>query len=118
MIESILKYWPVLVVFASLISSWVAWSARKQFVSHRDLGASEVKTGKRIGAVENRVMALEQDMAVIRTKLDNLPTKADIAKVELAVSNVSGDLKGISASLKAMERVTHLITRAKMGVEE
>ena len=101
---------------------------------------SEAKTGKRIGSVENRVMVLEQDMAVLKVKLDALPTKVDIGKVELAlanlsgdimnltrtdigkvelaVTNVSGELKGIAASVKSLERITHLVTRAKMGVED
>jgi hypothetical protein len=106
------------VVVGSVVSSWVAWSARKQFVTHVDLGASESKTGKRIGAVEIRVMNLEKDLSVIKTTLEHLPTKADIGQIELAIANVAGDLKGLTASTKAIERVTHLITRAKMGIEE
>jgi hypothetical protein len=118
MIENVLKYWPIIVVFGSLISSWVAWSARREFVTHKDLSESEIKTGKRIGAVEKRVMDLEQGMAIIKTKIDALPTRDDIAKIELGLSNLSGDLKGIAASVKSVERATHLITRAKLGVED
>ena len=118
MIEALFKYWPALVMAGSVITSWVAWSARKQFVTHGDMDNSEAKTGKRIGSVENRVMVLEQDMAVLKVKLDALPTKVDIGKVELAVTNVSGELKGIAASVKSLERITHLVTRAKMGVED
>jgi hypothetical protein len=140
MIESVMKYCPALVMVGSVVTSWVAWSARRQFVTHGDMGVSESRTGKRIGSVENRVKVLEEDMAVLKVKLDALPTKdeigrvelaiaklagemttatrADLGKVELAVSNVSGELKGIASSVKSLERITHLVTRAKMGVED
>jgi hypothetical protein len=118
LIETALKYWPFLLVLGSMISSWVAWSARKQFVVHSDLSNTEIKVGKRIGAVENRVMTLEQDMAIIKTKLDTLPTKEDIANVSLAVSKIDGTMRGIESSIRALERQTHLLMRAGMGIQE
>ena len=96
MIEALFKYWPALVMAGSVITSWVAWSARKQFVTHGDMDNSEAKTGKRIGSVENRVMVLEQDMAVLKVKLDALPTTGDIGKVELALANLSGDIMNLT----------------------
>jgi hypothetical protein len=114
MIESALKYWPVLVVLGSLISSWVAWSAQKQFVTHGVMADSLAKTGRRIGEVEKRVTSLEKDMGVLNVKLDNVANKADIHKVEVAVANVAGDIKAIAVNVKAVERIHHLITRASM----
>jgi hypothetical protein len=129
MLESIIKYWPVLVVFGSLISSWVAWSARRQFITYSDFSEHKKKTGERIGAVENKVVSLERDMAIIKKGMEHLPTKDDInqlksemkddiGSVKLAVSNVNGEVKSLSVLVKSVDYITKTITKAALEADK
>lgn len=114
MIDGLMKYWPVLVVLGSFLSSWLLWSAKKQFVSQSALEAVKAKTMARVGGVEGRVINLETDMAVVKNRLAEMPTKEDLHRVELAVAGVSGELQGMAASQRAIERNLHLIVKSKI----
>ncbi|UQZ88308.1 hypothetical protein C4J81_15430 [Deltaproteobacteria bacterium Smac51] len=118
MIESVMKFWPVIVVMGSIITTIAAWSAKKQFASHADLTATKSALGARVGEVENKVAALklesterfgklEKEVAVISSRMEAMPTKEDILRLEAAVSAVGASQKGI-------ERNLHLIMRARM----
>jgi len=116
-IEVALKYWPIIILFGSIITTWVAWSAKRQFATHADLRHSADNVGSRVGKVEARVDYLEKDMAVIKVKLEALPSKEDIHRVELGIAGVSGNLQSLATSIKGVERMVHLLTKAEMEME-
>ena len=125
MIDNVMKYWPVLVVSGSFVSTWVAWSAKKHFVSHADLSAASAAMGQRVGCVETKVNRLEldtadkihdleKDMITVKSRLDAMPTKEDLHRIEVAITSVAGNLQAVAASQKGMERQLHLMMKSKI----
>ena len=125
MIDAAMKYWPVLVVVGSFITTWVSWSAKKHFVSHADLSAANAVIGKRVGGVEakvnqlelntsDKIHALEKDMIKVKSRLDAMPTKEDLHRIEVAVTSVAGNLQSVAASQKGIERNLHLIMKSRI----
>jgi len=126
MIDAIMKYWPALVLAGSFFTTWASWSAKKHFVSHADLSAISAAMGQRVGTVETRVSQLaldtsdkvhdlEKDMVAVKSRLDAMPTKEDLHRIEVAISNVAGSLQGVAASQKGMERQLHLVMKSTIG---
>ena len=125
MIDALMKYWPVLVVVGSFFTTWASWSAKKHFVSHADLSASNANMGRRVGQVEakvsrleldtsDKVHALERDMIKVKSRLDSMPTKEDLHRIEVAVTSVAGNLQSVAASQKGIERNLHLIMKSRI----
>lgn len=115
--EHLLRYWPVLVVMVSLVSAWVSWAVRKEYVSHGVLDAAKAGFISRVGGVETKVIALEQDMAIVKNRLDALPTKDDLHRIEVAVTTVAGDLKAVGANQMGLVRNIHLLMRERIEEE-
>lgn len=60
-------------------------------------------------AKHEEVEDLKNRIITIETALNALPTVEQFHRVEMAVSDVSGDVKEIKASIKAISRTTQLL---------
>jgi len=135
-LAAVLKLWPILVVLASIFSSWALWSAKKQFVSKDEAVKQDEKHiallnqrselfGGKLDCLrdktDHRMDVMEKDIAVIHSRLEGLPTKDDMHRIEIAVGKVGGEFQARAASqeasLKALERNMHLLLKCQMEPE-
>jgi len=130
--QDVIKYWPLLVVLVNGALGWLFWSAKKHFASNKemtDLAASLSSRGKELGEdldelrkeADKRLDALEREVAVLKSRLEALPTKESVHRLEVAIGRVEGDLQGLAATLEAttrgIERNIHLLLRCQMEPE-
>lgn len=105
--DAILKYWPMIGTFVAVgangVMLWVAWSLR-QFAKNEverivkeavaALRQSDAATDLALDGVESRVTRVEGAIDTLRGDLAELPTKADLARVE-------GEIKVVGQAVDA-----------------
>lgn len=99
--DAILKYWPMIGTFVAVAANgfmlWVAWSLR-QFAKTEverivkeavaPLRQADVATDQALDGVESRVTRVEGAVEALRGDIGDLPTKADLARVEGEIKTV------------------------------
>ena len=121
-VEHLMKFWPALVFGGNVLLGWLFWSAKKHFASQatvaelaRRLDALDEKTDKRLDTVE-------RDLAVLTSRLEAMPTKESVHRLEVALSRMEGDLQGLASSMdirtKGIERGLHLLLKCQMEPEK
>lgn len=105
--DAILKYWPMIGTFVAVgangVMLWVAWSLR-QFAKNEverivkeavtALRQSDLHTDQAVDAIESRVTRMEGAIETLRGDIGDLPTKADLARVE-------GEIKVVGQAVDA-----------------
>ena len=112
--KSFIEYWPVLVVVLQALGVWVCWSMRQMTKSDIKLETDKL-------AVEDRRLAADIDVLDTRTtkvegRVDehakdilDLPTKADLARVEGEARGAYRESAAANAGIQRLEG--HLIAK-------
>lgn len=79
------------------------------------IGSSSRNNGRRIDEVSKRADAAEARLASVEQTLRGMPGPSDIHSVQLALSEMRGDLRAISVAMTAssdvMKRLETIVTR-------
>jgi hypothetical protein len=107
-----MKYWPIAALAIQLVTAWICWSLRQLATTEvKKLVDAAVASLTRVDDEaevilddhETRITVLTKDVEAIRADIADLPTKADLAKVEGKVDTVSAKLDGTRAGIDRIE---------------
>lgn len=106
--EKLLQYWPVLLVALNAFTAWGAWSLRQ--LAKNEIAASEGRLGVQIkglatdlDAQDTRMTKIEGRVAEAERDISNLPTKADLARVEGEVKAVGRTVDAANEGIRRLE---------------
>jgi len=111
-VTTLLKYWPLLTVPVNLFVLWICWSMRqftKNEVQAIVAGATkpivEAAEGlaSRVAAHHDTIMRHDGQIEEIRADIRDLPTKADLARVEGEIRTVADAVAAASAGISRLE---------------
>lgn len=114
--KALLPYWPMISTFLSLLISglavWVCWSIR-QFAkteveritasSETRLAAAIREQETRVDGHHDRIGEAEHSIREIRDDISNLPTKADLARVEGEIRSVGNEVGAANRGITRIE---------------
>lgn len=102
-IEFIQKYWGILLTLIGLFATAFWLKADSKYAKKSDLAqvAESVKDN------EHRVTQLE-------TKVDNLPTSADFAQLQVLMTEIKGETKSTNAQVQGIGHQVGLLIEAKV----
>lgn len=114
--EALLKYWPIIGSFVGLLFNafiaWVCWTLRqyaKEEVTRivaeavKLLQLVDASAANRLDAVEDRVLTVEGRTDGIAADIAELPTKADIARLEGEIKYVGGAVEAAAGGISRIE---------------
>lgn len=125
--NTLIKYWPVIGFFGGLAANammvWIAWSLRqfaknevgRSMASLADrleaadsglatrLEAADEKTDAKVDELETRMTKVEGSITGVRRDIGNLPTKADIARVEGEIKAVGAQATATNEGIRRLE---------------
>lgn len=108
--EVLLKYWPILLVAAQLLlAALVLWVDARTMTK---VGAAVAPLKEDIEELDRRVGKLEVRVEDVEGDLLNLPTKADLARVEGEVKGAHIEAAAANAGIGRLETIF-----LKVGVE-
>lgn len=124
--DAILKYWPMIGTFVAVGANgfmlWVAWTLRQFAKTEVErivkeavaaLRQSDAATDLALDGVESRVTKVEGAVEALRGDIADLPTKADLARVEGEIKVVG---QAVDAAANGIGRLEgYFLTR---GVEK
>lgn len=108
----VLKFWPVILLAINLGLAWLCWSLRQLAVQEvtRLIAAAGLKLEKsdetmagNIDALDTRVTKAEAAIGEIRADIGELPTKADIARVEGKIEGVARTADATAGGVSRLE---------------
>lgn len=95
--EFIRSHFPVVAGMVSLVMTTILALLSKTYVKREEVDDLRIKLNH------------------LESKLNSLPTVEQIHHVEIAVSELSGDVKEIKAAMKAIGNTTQLLLEKHMG---
>lgn len=123
MIDTFLKFLPVLVVIAQGLLTWAVWSLGKRFLPRDEFEqykAGHVVTHEEIG---DQLQAGREQFTRIESDLKHLPTlrhidelKAQLHAVDKGVVELNGSIKAVAVRIGAVEKPVDLMMR--IGMED
>lgn len=102
-IEFIQKYWGILLGVFGLVGTSFWLKADSKYAKKSDLSALNDITKQN----DHRLTQLE-------TKVDNLPSAQDVAKLQVLMTEIKGETKATTAELKALGHQVGLLLEAKV----
>lgn len=113
---------PMVALSANLFVGWVAWSIKKKFVTREDCSKCHKDVEERQKALEDLQRAESTRQCLLEKALESLPSAKDMQQISLNLSELRGDLKGLTAkvegqgrSLARVEKSVDFLTEAHMG---
>lgn len=113
MLETLAKFGPMaLVLIINAVTAWAAWSMRQFAKSevHKIVDAAVSKLVQRdaditkdVQAHGDRILKNEGQIAEIRADILDLPTKADVARLEGEVKGVSNQVSVVAGGVHRLE---------------
>jgi len=107
-VSEIMKFWPVILVALNGFTAWLAWSMRQ--VAKNQVEAAEGRSQARDRALDEKIDAhdtqltkLEGRMEEVEDDISNLPTKADLARVEGEVKASGASAAAAAAGVRRLE---------------
>ena len=79
----------LVMALGALAAAGVLWRLKGEFASKGD-----------IKSLVSRIEQLERDQVGLAARVDQVPTHADLAAVRAAISDVSGDVKALDATIE------------------
>ncbi|MDB5432409.1 MAG: hypothetical protein JWP35_3525 [Caulobacter sp.] len=106
--DTLLKYWPVLLVILNGLAAWAAWSLSQAVKGEIAVAVAKLEKADKslegdVAAVETRTTRIEGRMDNVEKDILDLPTKADIARVEGQVKSVGDAVAGAADGVKRLE---------------
>lgn len=106
--EALLKYWPVLLFPLNLLTAWAAWSLRQMTkneiaVAVSALQAKDTAICEDVDDHDTKINRLLDKVEEIEKDILDLPTKADIARLEGEVRGVGNQVSAAAAGVGRLE---------------
>ncbi|MFD3263346.1 hypothetical protein [Phenylobacterium ferrooxidans] len=112
MIAALMKYWPMALVVLNAVTAWAAWSMRQfarsevqKIVAEATavLQARDREISDIVHEHGERIIKAEGQITEIRSDILDLPTKADLARVEGEVKAVGREVTSTNAGVQRIE---------------
>lgn len=71
--------------------------------------ATKFARREELDAITSDISKLKKDVSTIQGRLESLPTKDDIHKLNLEISGLRGDIKEIKPELAGVKRISNLL---------
>lgn len=110
--SSLAKYWPIVATLLNFGVLWICWSLRQLAktevkamvdVLRAELTRADSEAEAALDDHETRITRAEKDVEAIRQEIAQLPTKADLAKVEGKVDTVGAKVDRAGAGIERIE---------------
>lgn len=90
----VLEHWPVLGFGINLLLGWLMWSMNKRFAS------------------KDEVAFLDKRLAKAETSLTQLPSRTEIADLQVAIAQLTGAVKETNADLRGVSKLVERVENA------
>lgn len=110
--EALAKYQPLIIVIFNAVILWICWTLRQLAkteverliaIAVEKLQGADRKTDLDVDALDTRVTKVEGAIEGVREDIAELPTKADLARVEGEVKVVAGGVNTAVGGIKRIE---------------
>lgn len=71
--------------------------------------ATKFARREELNEIAHDVSRLKKDVSIIQGRMESMPTKDDIHKLNLEISGLRGDIKGIKPELASVQRISDLL---------
>lgn len=107
-LAQLMDFWPVLLFVVQGFGAWILWSTKKVVEAKVDeaedrMIAKHAELAAAIDVHDTKLTQHESAIAVIQGDLVDLPTKADLARVEGAVKAVEREVTATGAGVSRLE---------------
>ena len=107
--DTILKYWPVILVAINLLVAWVAWSFRQGIPSHSDVKGVASSVADLQHEFESRLDIQDDKVIRLEEAIKRAPTHDDITNLTKQIGELRGDLREAIGSLNGISRAVDLM---------
>lgn len=101
----VLKYWPLISFAVNAAMLWVVWSlrqlARKEVSTLVDAARASLEAADR--DLDSRLDGLAGRATVVETRLEQIPTRADLARIEGEISRVGASVEAAAHGVQRLE---------------
>lgn len=128
MIDAVLKFWPIVLVFLQFFTMWVGWSLRKEFVTHTDLAkaVSNAIQSANHGdtSIHGDIKALRSDHEILHDKvtegidkrllrveegIKHMPKHEDLSRIHQRMDELNSLVQKIDGTSSSTNRTVGLI---------
>jgi len=107
-VEELLKYWPIAVFLLNLLTVWACWSLRQLAkieiaAAVRSLSQKDEEICGEVDEHDTKITKLEGRVEHIEDDIAELPTKADIARLEGDVREVGSAVRAVQSGVGRLE---------------
>lgn len=128
LIDSVLKYWPIVIVVIQFFMMWAQWSLRKEFVTHTDLAKAVSEAIKSASFGDSNI---QEDIESLRTdhhslhervtegidkrllrleeNIKHMPTHQDLTRLHQRMDDFNAGQQKIVGSLDGLKHTMNLI---------
>jgi len=121
-LQDLVKLWPLLVLIVNGALGWLFWSAKKHFASRETVVELRGRLNCLDDEADKRLDKIERELAVLASRLEAMPTKESVHRLEVAISRMEGDIQGLASALdirtKGIERGLHLLLKCQLEPEK
>lgn len=135
MVETILRYWPIILVALQGVTMWVQWSFKKQFVSKDDLTMAVDNALKsaandddeielsvhELKASHNTLQKqvsddIDKRLLRIEESIKHMPTHGDLTRLHKRMDDINSQLQQIAGSMNGHGHTLRLIEQHLLTV--
>lgn len=100
-LKELLQYWPVLLVILQVATVVITWWLKD--LAEREVERKVKVERDRIAVLEGRMSTADNHILDLTKDVENLPTKADIARLEGEVRGVGREVLAANAGIERIE---------------
>lgn len=97
--DELLRYWPLVAFTLGLALAIAGWAIRKGLASQDELRAEAETRAKADAGIDERLSKLE-------TEMDHIPNKESLHRVDLALTELRGEIKVLTERLKPVAAIS------------
>lgn len=114
------EWWPIISFVLSgvlaLLATWIAWSARKQFVTNDQFSDYRETHNQAHDDIERQLAKGASEFAVIKAELEHLPTQQEIEKaIALAVAPLQVGIDAVKESAGGIQNSIQLLLNHELA---
>lgn len=103
MLDTIKAHWGIIVTVFGAAYTLIRFTMDTKYVKREEMSKLKANVEK-----------TEQRLSSLETKVDNLPTTQDVAKLQVLMTEVKGETKATNAQIQAVSHQVGLLLEAKV----
>lgn len=107
--ETVLKYWPLILFGLNVVALWGSWSVTRGIPSHANVQAVAASVIALKTNIEGRMTEQDKTIARLDEAVKHAPTHTDIKELSKRIEELHGDLKEVVGSLTGIRRAVDLM---------